>query len=572
MKRETIPAPVNNSIRTFISGQKFSIPEYQRRYDWSSEQITEMWDDLVKYILVMKNQDPILGVHYFGNSIIYENDKGVKELVDGQQRTLTFAALIAAFRDFFTKAEIDDDGEAKRLLWKTFPGETYIYSTNTLDNTALQELLNPAVDNKPEEVIVASLSRLHKAYKRFYAKISEAYQEELEYHRGDEIKAKTAALQWYFDIIDHSIVSSVTSNSRSGAFIMFKTLNNRGLNLSASDVVKIELLDFLKQCNLSEKVFTDLWAQIDVDCKESGQNIGYMLGDYYKARTGNMISSAGLIKHWEELLNPLAKTQKVGSKLAKELALFSAEWSAWFFKRDDDQEHNDLVGMRVSNQYAPLLAAYKAKSGNSVTKGLRTKVRKCIEYVHIHAKLAGLEDANTLKKTYVQWAAWMYRDNNPQDAINLIIDNAAKFKVPNVTTFKTNLKHNDSLTTEQARFLLRTIEVLKESGKKPSEMTHVEHIVPKAWRKGDWDHIKWNEHENKLNNLGNLTLLEEKTNMSIGNGSWAIKEPEYRKSTIKINKEIIAKNHQVWNDSTIVKRCDELAGFLYEKLKLPNKG
>ena len=280
MKRETIPAPVNNSIRTFIMGQKFSIPEYQRRYDWSSEQITEMWDDLVKYILVMKNQDPILGVHYFGNSIIYENDKGVKELVDGQQRTLTFAALIAAFRDFFTKAEIDDDGDAKRLLWRTFPkpGESYIYSTNTLDNTALQELLNPEVDNKPEEAIVASLSRLHKAYKRFYAKISEAYQGELEYHRGDEIKAKTAALQWYTDIIDHSIVSSVTSNSRSGAFIMFKTLNNRGLNLSASDVVKIELLDFLKQCNLSEKVFTDLWAQIDVDCKESGQNIGYMGG------------------------------------------------------------------------------------------------------------------------------------------------------------------------------------------------------------------------------------------------------------------------------------------------------
>ena len=60
--------------------------------------------------------------------------------------------------------------------------------------------------------------------------------------------------------------------------------------------------------------------------------------------------------------------------------------------------------------------------------------------------------------------------------------------------------------------------------------------------------------------------------MSIGNGSWAIKEPEYRKSTIKINKEIVAKNHQVWNDSTIEKRCAELAGVLYEKLQLPNKG
>jgi hypothetical protein len=100
-------------------------------------------------------------------------------------------------------------------------------------------------------------------------------------------------------------------------------------------------------------------------------------------------------------------------------------------------------------------------------------------------------------------------------------------------------------------------------------MNHVEHIAPKAYANEQaWDHIKWDEHTTKLNNLGNLTLLLGKSNMSIGNKGWAVKEPELQNSDLKLNKEIVAKGYAKWDDSTVKARCNELAGYLYDRLEI----
>ena len=56
--------------------------------------------------------------------------------------------------------------------------------------------------------------------------------------------------------------------------------------------------------------------------------------------------------------------------------------------------------------------------------------------------------------------------------------------------------------------------------------------------------------------------------MSIGNKGWAIKEPALRSSDLKMNKEIIAKRHTAWTTTTIKERCNDLAGYLYDNLKL----
>lgn len=558
--------PIGYSIKDFIERKEFNVPQFQRRYDWTESHIRDMWEDLTTHVLVLRGNSPNQ-THYFGNSIVWKN-KGVHELIDGQQRTLTFLALIAALRDLFKAREmLEEEIQARNLLWDYRGKHSYIHTDNTLDEPKLQEMINPNFECNP---MALSLSRIHKAYSWFKEYLNEEYDKELKHNQGDIEKTNQAATNWYYDILDHSHISAVTCDTLDEAFTMFKAHNSRGLDLNASDMVKVELMSFMKQRNVDMNEFTTLWTKLDERCNQKPSEIGYMLGDFYKAKTGKMISSSGLLKHWSAMLDHETLTApRWGRVILQQLYDFSAVWSHYYYKIDGNDSHNDLVDMRVSNQLAPMIAAWKGSGSGILQKAFVADLVSCIEYVHIHAKLAGMIDSNSLKKAYVDWANWMWKAGNPADVITRIKQNARTFKVGTKETFKTNLRHRTDLNTAQARFILRKTEGLKTPGLSATKMNHVEHIVPNAYKSNpEWDHIKWDEHTIKLNNLGNLTLLLDKTNMSIGNKGWSIKEPALSSSDLRINKDIVAKAHTQWTDSTINSRCNELASYLYDNLKI----
>jgi hypothetical protein len=558
--------PIGYSIKDFIERKKFNVPQFQRRYDWTETHIRDMWEDLTTHVLVLQGKNPNQ-THYFGNSIVWKHE-GVHELIDGQQRTLTFLALIAALRDLFKEKEmLEEEIQARNLLWDYRGKHSYIHTANSLDEPKLQDMINPNFECNP---MALSLPRLHKAYTWFKEYLYEEYDKELKHNQGDIEKTKAAATNWYYDILDHSHISAVTCDTMDEAFTMFKAHNSRGLDLNASDMVKVALMSFMKKRGVTSDEFMTLWTKLDERCNEKPQEIGYMLGDFYKSRGGNMISSTGLLKHWSAMLehNSL-KAQKSGRIILKQLDDFSEVWSHYYYKIDGNDSHNDLVDMRVSNQLAPMIAAWKGSGAGILQKGFVADLVSCIEYVHMHAKLAGMVDSNSLKKAYVEWANWMWKTGNPADAINLIKKSARTFKVGTKETFKTNLRHRTDLTAVQTRFILKKAEGLKNPGLSANKMNHVEHIVPKAYKSNpEWDHIKWDDHTTKLNNLGNLTLLLDTTNMSIGNKGWSSKALALRSSDLGINKDITAKAHTQWTDSVINSRCNEIASYLYDNWKI----
>lgn len=565
VERKPPQQPKGYTIKQFLDQRRFNIPPFQRRYDWTDKQVGQMWEDLKTYVLTTKGKNPGK-THFFGNSIIW-NNQGVYELIDGQQRTLSFVALIAAFRDFFKeKGLVDAFTEARNLLWDRRESKSVIHSSNSLDEPKLQELVNPDFSCA---ALSAGLPRLHKAYCYFTRYLEEAYEEELSHFRGDITEANKALETWFFEIEAHAHVSAVTCDTIDDAYIMFKAHNSRGLDLNASDMVKVALMSWFKERGIDGDRFSTLWTNIDSRCKEKPQEIGYMLGDFFKMRTGEMISSAGLLHHWDSLLKVIPKNTTKGNNFYNELDRFSETWATYFYKIEGNDRHNDLVDMRVSNQLAPMIAAWKASSGYVLQKSFVKSLYDCIEFTHMHAKIAGMTDANALKKTYVRWAHLLWTTGDPRNAIDVIKREAGTHKVATKETFKTNLKYRNDLNTQTSRFILRTYEGLKSPGISPNKMNHVEHIVPKAYHsQADWAHISWDDHTTKLNNLGNLTLLLDKSNMSIGNKGWAIKEPELRKSDLKMNKEIVGKEHTQWGNKEINARCADIANYLYDNLKI----
>lgn len=71
---------------------KFIIPEYQRPYAWTDEQIQTLFEDLVEY--TENNSENSGESNYFlGTIVSYENDNKEQEIIDGQQRITSLFAF-----------------------------------------------------------------------------------------------------------------------------------------------------------------------------------------------------------------------------------------------------------------------------------------------------------------------------------------------------------------------------------------------------------------------------------------------------------------------------------------------
>ena len=71
--------------------KKFVIPEYQRPYAWSDEQIQTLFDDLAEY-----TGNDTESTYFLGTIVAYENENGEQEIIDGQQRITSLFLLLRA--------------------------------------------------------------------------------------------------------------------------------------------------------------------------------------------------------------------------------------------------------------------------------------------------------------------------------------------------------------------------------------------------------------------------------------------------------------------------------------------
>lgn len=75
---------------TSIGEIKLAIPEYQRPYKWTARNAIQLLDDIIE----AKNDNK--EVYRVGTLILHKDNEGVYNIVDGQQRTITFSLLLYA--------------------------------------------------------------------------------------------------------------------------------------------------------------------------------------------------------------------------------------------------------------------------------------------------------------------------------------------------------------------------------------------------------------------------------------------------------------------------------------------
>jgi len=88
--------------------RRYVIPRFQREYSWEAEELEELWDDLLDSIKIENNM--LVASEYFIGSLVLVGDDDDtrnidRQVVDGQQRLMTFTVAFSVLSQLFKKIE-----------------------------------------------------------------------------------------------------------------------------------------------------------------------------------------------------------------------------------------------------------------------------------------------------------------------------------------------------------------------------------------------------------------------------------------------------------------------------------
>ena len=261
----------------------FVIPEYQRPYAWTDEQVETLFEDLWDFTATSGGTERESS-YFLGSVVSYENEDGEQEIIDGQQRiTSLFLLLRAIYTKLVATPASERTAEANNFIGKIEPT---IWRTNKLTGMVdfKNILLTSRVVNNEGNEILRSILETGKAdenAKDNYSKNYRHFQELFDKHSTEN---PLMVYQFIYALLNQAILLPITADTQDTALTIFSTLNDRGLPLSDADIFKAKIYNQLAPDD--KKAFIDRWKDLDeesTDANESIQQLFYYNMFYYRA-------------------------------------------------------------------------------------------------------------------------------------------------------------------------------------------------------------------------------------------------------------------------------------------------
>ena len=218
-------------IGKLLQTSKFSVPSHQRAYAWKDEQILDLFRDINDSL---KHGS---GEYFLGTVVLSNENNSRKIVIDGQQRLVTTAILVAAIRDHFHNdgqldraRDIERDYLFKRSI-RTQEVEAYIHLIPEDKDFFLKRIVaSPSETDRTIEPVTLAQKRLVRA-----AVLAAEFVNGIV---GGTQNPDDALLDYIDYLNTRSMIIAVDVDSEANAYIIFEVLNDRGLDLSLTDLLK----------------------------------------------------------------------------------------------------------------------------------------------------------------------------------------------------------------------------------------------------------------------------------------------------------------------------------------------
>lgn len=220
--------------KIFCSDYQFEIPSYQRPYSWEEDQVGALFDDVLA--AMRRAGDRVGGEPYFLGSLVLIKVSGSSsaQVVDGQQRLTTLTLLFAALRDMITRGDVR--GSLERLLVE--PGDP-------LQNLVEQPRLT--VWDTHQEFFAKHVTRTGGLRDLDGEQALEGAQQLVQLNakllidRLEELSEEDRIALARF-LVSRTYLVVVATPEENSAHRIFAVMNDRGMQLSHTDILKAEIL------------------------------------------------------------------------------------------------------------------------------------------------------------------------------------------------------------------------------------------------------------------------------------------------------------------------------------------
>jgi hypothetical protein len=568
--------PTTLTLQQFFSvgNEQFLIPAYQRRYAWGQRQQRELFDDLR---LLASGDTHLLGTVLF-LSDTHKPGINQLELVDGQQRVTTITILMRVLALRFEKEKkekiaqkiaellqcegVNEQAQPKLQLGDLDHGD-YV---RIMDGGDISEVENDC---------------LSSAYEHFTEWVGQLSADELH--------------TFFHKLLNSASIIRLDVGSAKDAYKLFETINNRGLRLKPTDIIKNFLLGHASSlpAGTLDKVKDD-WRKLIVALD------GLDGDDFFRQWLAG------------KLHRKVTKTKLVADFKAYYLrhvleAESMTEFQSSTIKDDEDEDDTEDVAITgEEDETAEVSTKIKKVKLTAFAKALRQSAELYAELLRCETQSANVNRhiANLWRIKAFQTFTWLLdmfgrksleeraqvrllkaleafmmrrhicekRSNELETifaGLTSIADEGYEKAVlailrehtPDDEEFESSFASFPFVPAviDRARYALEMFEYRVIGHKNeyyladPDEL-ELEHIIPKAADKpstkkefGDWPSYLgegWKaKHSKMLHRIGNMTLLADELNVVASNNPFLSKRKEYAKSNIQLTKDLVDLGH-----------------------------
>ncbi|MNK44820.1 hypothetical protein D3C87_635620 [compost metagenome] len=537
-----------DGISNVLKTRRFRVPAYQRSYAWETEHVESLLHDINDAIRGKEKE------YFLGSVVVTGPVERRFEVVDGQQRLTTVSLLISAIRDRFRD---ENDVEAETSIRNDFLANVDRKTKEREPKLILNEVDNELYQELIEQRNEIDISRYQRqSHKRLIsaADTMRNYIDSVCEHSPDSEET----LHEWLDYLESALkVILVVAPDDSNAFVIFETLNDRGLELAISDLLKNYL--FHRSGDKIEET-KNRWLTMVATLESASDDP--LVVTYLRHFA---MSKYGLVRE-KELFGIIKKkvtNKKLALQFSTELSntvkiyagLLNTDHEIWTKYDISTREAISAFNMLGMVQVRPLLLAILDKFE---PKKVSIAFKRLIS-VAVRFQIVGGAGGGTLERIYSDAAKGV--SDGSITSIEKIL--AVFTTLPTDSAFIAAFSVATVSKQALARYYLRMLESGIEGGSGElipngnTAQVNLEHVLPvtpsEKWLK------EWSADDAKAyqRRLGNMAILSSKINSTIGNDDFMAKKNELAKSSFQFTKSIA--DFDIWNIEAIESRQVHMA-------------
>ena len=530
-------------FQTLLDGnQQYRVPLYQRRYQWKKENWEQLWEDLLEIYAL---PSPRKHNHFIGSVVTQQISTAPEEvnrytLIDGQQRMTTLFILLSVIRsraEDKLAEEIYDDCLVNKH--REGDGHNKLMPTQK-DRSAFVSVINgeePPTDG----------TRIPEAWIYFNKALDQ----------GDNEGNKIDLRKLHRCIVSRLDMVSILLDERDNPYRIFESLNNTGLPLSVTDLIRNYLLMNIPDSD-QEQVYNKHWLPMEERLGDRSPEFFWR----YLMMDGSLPNQGDTYNVIREQLNS-PTPEEVKNKM-KDFSKFSCYFVQIAELNTDDMDSTILDQVQRLNRwevnvaYPFLMKMFDGLSSNKISQEDLVSVMRMIESFIVRRTVCNVP-TNRLRRIFAQVSG----QTNFKDIVGFTQKHLSQNIWPSDDQFRSafiNFHLYNPSTLYRTRLILTTLERSfgHKEGPDLTDNINIEHIMPRTLSPEWKEYLGKNAsdiHTEWLHTIGNLTLTGY--NPELSNNPFKKKKSLLAKSNFALSKSILKVDE--WNATAIENRGDELA-------------